>query len=81
MKKRRAITIRVGPLGLSLLAAGITAVAFAAVSLANSGGSGNGSGSGNGPETLQLPAPGGKGAAVIGIQGPNLSGGGPPEDG
>jgi hypothetical protein len=73
MKKRRAITIRVGPLGLSLLAAGITAVAFAAVSLANSGGSGNGSGSGNGPETLQLPAPGGKGAAVIGIQGPNLS--------
>jgi hypothetical protein len=72
-KKRRAITIRLGPLGLSLLAAGITAVAFAAISLADSGSSGNDSGSGNGPQTLQLPAPGGKGAAVIGIQGPNLS--------
>ena len=73
MKKRRAITIRLGPLGLSLLAAGITAAAFAAISLADNGGSGNDNGSGNGPETLRLPAPGGKGAAVIGIQGPNLS--------
>jgi hypothetical protein len=73
MKKKRSFAIRLGPLGLSLLAAGITAVAFAAVSLADSGSSGNDNGSGNGPETLQLPAPGGKGAAVIGIQGPNLS--------
>jgi hypothetical protein len=72
MKKRRAITIRLGPLGLSLLAAGIMAVAFAAISLADSGSSGSG-GSGNGPETLQLPAPDGKGRAAIGIQGPNLS--------
>jgi hypothetical protein len=40
MKKKRSITIRFGPLGLSLLAAGITAVAFAAVSLAASGGGG-----------------------------------------
>jgi len=40
MKKKRSITIRLGPLGLSLLAAGITAVAFAAVSLAANGGGG-----------------------------------------
>ena len=33
MKKKRNITIRLGPLGLSLVAAGITAVGFAAVSL------------------------------------------------
>jgi hypothetical protein len=70
MKKRRAITIRLGPLGVSLLAAGITAVAFAAVSLADSG-SGSGDNNGNAPETVQVPAPGGKGLAVIGIQGPN----------
>jgi hypothetical protein len=73
MKKKRSFAIRLGPLGLSLLAAGITAVAFAAISLADNGNSGSGSDSGNGPETLQLPAPGGKGRAVIGIQGPNLS--------
>ena len=39
MKKKRKITIRLGPLGLSLVAAGITAIGFAAVSLADSGGS------------------------------------------
>ena len=33
MKRKRGITIRFGPLGLSLVAAGITAVGFAAVSL------------------------------------------------
>jgi hypothetical protein len=72
-KKRRGITIRIGPLWLSLLAAGITAVAFAAVSLADSG-SGSGSASnGSGNQTFQMPAPprGAAGATVIG--GPNLS--------
>lgn len=72
-KKRRGITIRIGPLWLSLLAAGITAVAFAAVSLADSGsGSGNASNS-SGNQTFQMPAPpgGASGATVIG--GPNLS--------
>jgi hypothetical protein len=71
-KKRRAITVRLGPLGLSLLAAGITAVGLAAVSLADSGGDSSGSRD-NGPVTIQAPAPGGAGEKVFGIQGPNLS--------
>ena len=41
MKRKRGITIRFGPLGLSLLAAGITAVGVAAVSLADSGNGGS----------------------------------------
>ncbi len=45
-KKRRGITIRLGPLGLSLLAAGITAVGLAAVSLADSGSGSASNGSG-----------------------------------
>ena len=36
-KRKRGLTIRLGPLGLSLLAACITAVGVAAVSLADSG--------------------------------------------
>jgi hypothetical protein len=71
MKRKRGITIRVGPLGLSLLAAGITAVGVAAVSLADSGG-GNSGGSGS-AETLQMPGPGGHGVGVFSVQGPNLS--------
>ena len=73
MKKKRAITIRLGPLGLSLLAAGVTAVAFAAVSLADSGSGstpGN-SGSSNAPQTV--PAPPGGGAGVTVFRRPNLS--------
>ena len=67
-KRKRGITIRLGPLGLSLLAAGITAVGLAAVSLADSGGSG----SGGTTETFRAPAPGGaSGVSVFG--GPNLS--------
>ena len=69
MKKKRGITIRFGPLGLSLLAAGITAVGFAAVSLADSGGGGS---SGNGGRTFEMPAPPG-GEAGVTIMGPNLS--------
>jgi hypothetical protein len=73
MKRKRGITIRFGPLGLSLLAAGITAVGFAAISLADSGGNGNGSGSGgNGPQTFEMPAPPGAKAGVT-IMGPDLS--------
>jgi hypothetical protein len=69
MKRKRGITIRFGPLGLSLLAAGVTAVGLAAVSLADSGG---GSGDGNGVRTFEMPAPPGGGAGVT-IMGPNLS--------
>jgi hypothetical protein len=69
-KKRRGITIRLGPLGLSLLAAGITAVGVAAVSLAD-GGSGNTS-NGSGSVTFSAPAPGG-GVGVTTFRGPNLS--------
>jgi hypothetical protein len=71
-KRRRAITIRLGPLGLSLLAAGITAVGLAAVSLADSGGDNSGSND-NGPVTIQAPGPGGAAEKVFGVQGPNLS--------
>ncbi|HSD24352.1 MAG TPA: hypothetical protein VLB79_08515 [Solirubrobacterales bacterium] len=72
MKKKRGITIRFGPLGLSLLAAGITAVGVAAVSLADSG---NGSGSasnGSGTQTFRMPAPP-RGAAGATVMGDNLS--------
>ena len=65
MKRKRGITIRFGPLGLSLLAAGITAVGVAAVSLADSGG-------GRGTQTFEMPAlPGG--AAGVAFAAPNLS--------
>jgi hypothetical protein len=70
MKKRRRITIRLGPLGLSLLAAGITAVGFAAVSLADSG---NSNQNGSGTQTFQAPAPPGGGPGVSVMGGPNLS--------
>ena len=69
-KRKRGLTIRLGPLGLSLLAACITAVGVAAVSLADSG-SGNAS-NGSGNQTFQAPAPGG-GAGVMTFHGPNLS--------
>jgi hypothetical protein len=69
MKKRKGITIRLGPLGLSLLAAAITAVGVAAVSLADSGNTTNE----NGKQTFEMPAPppGAAGATVF--RGPNLS--------
>ena len=74
MKRKRSITIRFGPLGLSLLAAGITAVGFAAVSLADngSGGSGGKTGGGSGARTFQMPAPP-SGAAGVAFADPNLS--------
>jgi hypothetical protein len=59
MKGKRGITIRVGPLGLSLLAAGITAVGVAAVSLADSGSSGDSGSGGGGAQTLPAPPGGG----------------------
>ena len=70
MKKKRKITIRLGPLGLSLVAAGITAVGLAAVSLADSGGSTTSNGSGS--ATFSASAPSG-GAGVMTFRGPNLS--------
>jgi hypothetical protein len=70
MKRKRSITIRFGPLGLSLLAAGITAVGFAAVSLADNGS--DSSGNGSGAQTFQMPAPPG-GAAGVAFADPNLS--------
>jgi hypothetical protein len=74
MKRKRGITIRFGPLGLSLLAAGITAVGVAAVSLADSGGSGSGtsSSSGSGTQTFEMPAPPGARAGMA-FAAPNLS--------
>jgi hypothetical protein len=72
MKRKRRFTIRLGPLGLSLLAAGITAVGLAAVSLADDGSNGSGSGSNSGTQTFQAPAPGG-GVGVMSFRGPNLS--------
>lgn len=72
MRKKRRITIRLRPLGMSLVAAGITAVGFAAVSLADSG-SGSGSASnGSGTQTFQMPAPPG-GAAGVAFAAPDLS--------
>ncbi|HEY1237707.1 MAG TPA: hypothetical protein VGE91_05170 [Solirubrobacterales bacterium] len=70
MKSKRGITIRVGPLGLSLLAAGITAVGVAAVSFADSGDSGGAKG-GADTQTFQMPTPGGVGG--VRIAAPNLS--------
>jgi len=73
MKRKRSITIRFGPLGLSLLAAGITAVGFAAVSLADNGSSGGSGSSGNGSGArTQMPAPPG-GAPGVAFADPNLS--------
>ena len=69
-KWKRGLTIRLGPLGLSLLAAGITAVGVATVSLADSG-SGNAS-NGSGSVTFSAPGPGG-GVGVTTFRGPNLS--------
>jgi hypothetical protein len=71
MDRKRGITIRLGPLGLSLLAAGITAVGLATVSLADSGSS-SGNGSGGDTQTFRAPGPGG-GVGITTIQGPNLS--------
>jgi len=73
MKRKRGVTIRFGPLGLSLLAAGITAVGVAAVSFADSGGNGDsGNNGGNGTQTFQMPAPGG-GVGAVTMAGPDLS--------
>ncbi len=74
MKRKRSITIRFGPLGLSLLAAGTTAVGFAAISLADngSGGSGGTSGNDSGTRTFEMPAPPG-GAPGVAFADPNLS--------
>jgi hypothetical protein len=74
MEKKRGITIRLGPLGLSLLAAGITAVGVAAVSFADSGsGSGKSDNSNDGPQTFQMQAPPPGGGPGIAIAGANLS--------
>lgn len=70
-KKRRRLRISLGPLGLSLLAAGITAVALAAVSLADSGGNGSGD-NGQRTQTFSFPGPGG-GVGAVRIAGPSLS--------
>jgi hypothetical protein len=68
MKKKRGITVRFGPLGLSLLAAGITAVGLAAVSVADSGGGNGGGGGGDEGRTFEMHEPpgGGPGIAIMG---------------
>jgi hypothetical protein len=65
MKGKRGITIRFGPLGLSLLAAGITAVGAAAVSVADSGKDGGSGGNGGEPRTFEMHAPPGGGAGMF----------------
>jgi len=70
MRKKRNITIRLGPLGLSLVAAGITAIGLAAVSLADNGNATTSNGSGS--ATFSAPAPGG-GVGVTTFRRPNLS--------
>jgi hypothetical protein len=65
MKRKRGITVRLGPLGLSLLAAGITAVGVAAVSLADSGSDSAGTSGGSGGSSQTLPAPPGGGPRML----------------
>jgi hypothetical protein len=72
VKKKRGITVRFGPLGLSLLAAGITAVGVAAVSVADSGNGSGGGGEGDGARTFEMHIPPG-GAPGVAIAGPDLS--------
>jgi hypothetical protein len=68
--KKRGFTIRVGPVAMSLVAAAVTAVAFAAVSVADSG---NGGSSGSkDTQTFRAPAPPG-GAGVRFFAPGNLS--------
>src|SRR5712691_9999978 len=64
MKKERrgAIRRRLGPVGLSLVAAAVTAIGFAAVSLAQSG---NGNQSGSTNQVPVSPPPGGAQGSVV----------------
>jgi hypothetical protein len=71
-KRKRGLTIRLGPLGLSLVAAGITAFGVAAVSLADNGSGSTNTSNGSGSATFSAQAPGG-GAGVMTFRGPNLS--------
>ena len=59
MKGKKTFTVRIGPVALSLVAAALTAIAFAAISVADSG---NSSGGGKGVQNSRGPArPGGPG--------------------
>ena len=60
--KTKRFRLTVGPLGMSLAAAAVTAAAFAAISLADSGRSGGGGGD---IRTFQAPGPGGAGAVMM----------------
>jgi hypothetical protein len=71
-KKRRGVNIRLGPLGLSLLAAGITAVGVAGVSLADSGNGNANTSNGSGSAGYSAPGPRG-GVGVMSLRAPNLS--------
>jgi hypothetical protein len=73
MNKKRNITSRLGPLGLSLVAAGVTAIAFAAVSLAANGSGDANAGNGSGTQARQMPAPPAGGPGVAFHAAPNLS--------
>jgi hypothetical protein len=68
---KRGFTIRVGPVAMSLVAAAVTAVAFAAISLADSG-TANDNG-GKDTQTFNAPAPPGGGAGVRFFAPGNLS--------
>jgi hypothetical protein len=64
----RRFRISIGPLGMSLAAAAVTAIAFAAVSLADNGG-GSGSGGGSSAQTFQAPPPPGGGVGIATFRG------------
>jgi hypothetical protein len=63
---RRRFRISIGPLGMSLAAAAVTAIAFAAVSLADNGA---GNGSESSAKTFQAPAPPGGGVGITMFRG------------
>ena len=64
-KKKRRFTFSVGPLGMSLVAAAVTAAAFAAISLADSGSGSAGGKTGSDERVFSAPAPPGGGAGVF----------------
>jgi hypothetical protein len=66
MKKKKSFTVRIGPLAMSLAAAAMTAVAFAAVSVADNGSDDSSGGSDRAEDALfTRPAPPGGGARVF----------------
>jgi hypothetical protein len=64
-ERREAMRRRLGPITMSLAAAAVTAIGFAAVSLAQDSGGDNGSGNGQNDQTMPAPPPGGAGVMMF----------------